>query len=72
MHLCQSLFRLDSDLYARAAAAAAREGKEVGTYISELIRLQLREVERAHELVQALDEIAIELEDDTSDNGKAR
>jgi hypothetical protein len=64
--------QIDPDLYARAAAAAGREGKEVGTYINELIRMQLREVERAHELVRALDEIAIELENDTSDNGKAR
>lgn len=51
---------IDADLYARAAAAAAHEGKAVETYINELIRLQLREAERIHELVRALDEIAIE------------
>jgi hypothetical protein len=50
----------DADLYARAAAAAARESKDVETYIGELIRLQLRESERMHEIVRALDEIQIE------------
>ncbi|WP_208867089.1 hypothetical protein, partial [Bradyrhizobium sp. AS23.2] len=54
--------QIDPDLYARAEAAAEHEGKEVGTYINELIRMQLREVERAHELVRTLDEIAIQLE----------
>ena len=62
--------QIDADLYARAAAAAAREGKDVETYISELIRLQLREAERMHELVRALDDI--EIEGDTSGNAEAR
>jgi hypothetical protein len=31
--------QIDSDLYSRAAAGAAREGKEVGTYINELVRM---------------------------------
>jgi predicted DNA-binding protein len=52
--------QIDADLYARAAAAASREGKHVETYINELIRLQIRDVERMHEIVRALDEIAIE------------
>lgn len=54
--------------YARAAAAAEHEGKGAGTYIDEQIRMQLREAERTHELVPALDEIAIKLENDTSES----
>jgi hypothetical protein len=56
----QKPVQIDADLYARAAAAAAREGKHVETYINELIRLQIREAERMHQLDRALDEIAIE------------
>ncbi|MEW6151945.1 MAG: hypothetical protein ACOY3N_09850 [Bradyrhizobium sp.] len=52
--------QIDADLYARAAAAASREGKQVETYINELIRLQITDVERMHQIVRALDEIAIE------------
>jgi hypothetical protein len=64
--------QINSDLYARAAAGAAREGKEVGAFINELIRMQIREAEKAHELARAHDEIAIQLEDETSDSGKTR
>ncbi|MDI4239430.1 hypothetical protein OZ411_42330 [Bradyrhizobium sp. Arg237L] len=52
--------QIDADLYARAATAASRDGKQVETYINELIRLQLRDVERMHEIVSALDETATE------------
>jgi hypothetical protein len=62
--------QIDANLYARAAAAAAREGKAVDTYINELIRLQLREAERMHEIVSALDDI--EIEGDTSGNAEAK
>jgi hypothetical protein len=62
--------QIDADLYARAAAAAAREGKYVEPYINELIRLQIREAEKTHQLVKALDEIAIEL--DASGNPEGR
>jgi hypothetical protein len=51
-------------------AAAARESKDVETYIGELIRLHVREAERIHELVTALD--GIEIEGDTPGNGEAR
>jgi hypothetical protein len=40
------------------AEAAAREGKDVKAYVSEIIRVQLREAERVHELMSALDDIA--------------
>ncbi len=52
--------QIDADLYARAAAAAARESKDVETYIGELIRLHVREAEKMHELVRALDDVQIE------------
>jgi hypothetical protein len=41
----QKPVQIDADLSARAAAAASREGKHVDNYISELIRLQIGEVE---------------------------
>lgn len=47
--------QIDADLYARAAS---REGKHVETYINELLQMQLRDVERIHEIVRDLDEIA--------------
>lgn len=56
----QTSIRIDADLYARAAAAAACESKDIEIYINELIRMQIREVERAHELVRALSEFEIE------------
>ena len=62
--------KIDADLYARAAAAAAREGKHVETYINELIRLQIREAERMHQLVRDLDEIAIESDASGNSEGK--
>ncbi|QOG19148.1 hypothetical protein [Bradyrhizobium sp. SEMIA] len=50
--------QIDADLYARAATAASREGKHVDIYINELLQMQLRDVERMHEIVRDLDEIA--------------
>lgn len=50
--------QIDADLYARAAAAASREGKHVETYINELLQMQLRDVERMHQIMRDLDEIA--------------
>jgi hypothetical protein len=61
--------QIHRDLYARAAAAAT-QGKDVETNTNELFRLQLREVERAHEIVRALDEI--EIEGDASGDADAR
>jgi predicted DNA-binding protein len=49
---------IDEELYWRLAEAAAREGKDVKAYVSEIIRVQLREAERMHELISALDDIA--------------
>jgi hypothetical protein len=49
---------IDEELYSRLAEAAAREGKDVHAYANELVRLQLREAERVHELISAFDEIA--------------
>ncbi|MBR1170193.1 hypothetical protein [Bradyrhizobium liaoningense] len=54
------LVQIDDDLYARVASAASREGKHVGTYMDELIRLQIREVERMHQVIKAFEEIAIQ------------
>ncbi|MDA9535868.1 hypothetical protein ACM41_06200 [Bradyrhizobium sp. CCBAU 21362] len=50
--------QIDADLYACAAAAASREGKHVETYINELLQMQLRDVERMHQIMRDLDEIA--------------
>lgn len=50
--------QIDADLYARAATAASREGKHVETYINELLQMQLRDVEKMHEIVRDLDQIA--------------
>jgi predicted DNA-binding protein len=49
---------IDEELYRRLAEAAAREGKDVQAYVNEIIRVQLREVERAHQIMSALDDIA--------------
>jgi hypothetical protein len=56
----QKPVQIDSDLYARGAAAGSREGNHVDNYINELIRLQLREAGRMYQVDRALDEIAIE------------
>ena len=55
----QKPVQIEADLYARAAAAASREGKHVDNCIHELIRLQIREAERLYLVARALDEIAI-------------
>lgn len=68
----QKPVEIDLDLYARAAAAAAREGRDVEVYINELIRLQIREVERMHEIVRTLEEIATAMEGDASGNDPER
>jgi len=49
---------IDEELYKRLAEAAARQGKVAQAYANEIIRVQLREVERAHQIVSALDDIA--------------
>ena len=48
---------IDEELY-RRLAAAARDGKGAQAYANEIIRVQLREVERAHQIIRALDDIA--------------
>jgi hypothetical protein len=48
---------IDEELYRRLAEAAAREGKDVHAYVNEIIRVQLREVERAHQIMSAFDDI---------------
>lgn len=65
----QKPVKIDADLHARAAAAATREGTDVETYINELIRLQIREAERRHQIDRALGEIA---KDDASGNAEPR
>jgi predicted DNA-binding protein len=49
---------IDEELYSRLAEAAAREGKDVHAYANEIIRVQLRELERAYQIVSAFDNIA--------------
>ncbi|WGS20172.1 MULTISPECIES: hypothetical protein [unclassified Bradyrhizobium] len=49
---------IDEELYSRLAQAAAREGKDVQAYVGEIIHVQLRDVERMHQVMSALDEIA--------------
>jgi hypothetical protein len=49
---------IDEELYRRLAEAAAREGKDVPAYVSWIIRVQLRDAERMHNVISALDEIA--------------
>jgi hypothetical protein len=44
---------IDEELYRPLAEAAAREGKDVQAYVNEIIRIQLREVERVHQLIKA-------------------
>jgi len=49
---------IDEELYGRLAEAAARDGKGAQAYANEIIRVQLREAERAHQIIRALDDIA--------------
>ncbi|MDE5444449.1 hypothetical protein GWG65_23975 [Bradyrhizobium sp. CSA207] len=46
---------IDEELYKRLAEAAAREGKGAQAFANEILRVQLREVERAHQIVSAFD-----------------
>jgi predicted DNA-binding protein len=66
----QKPVQIDADLYARAAAAASREGKHVDNYINELIRLQIREAERMYLVARALDEITIKGDPSGNAEGK--
>ena len=66
----QKPVQIDADLYARAAAAASREGKRVDNYINELIRLQIKEAERMYLVARALDEIAIKGDPSGNAEGK--